>query len=181
MDTPIKYLSGEKIYLRIPYEEDAEVIYAGLNNESESRLMRGRQVPVKLTTVKQALQQPYQKSYAYLICLNENDEVIGEVSISQNGVEINRCGDFQIAIYKEEHFGSGKGTEATQLALQIAFGQLNLNRVQLEVFQSNERAINTYEKIGFIKEGIKRQAWYTDFDYQDCVMMSLLREEFINY
>jgi len=43
------------------------------------------------------------------------------------------------------------------LLLDYAFGELNLHRVQLTVFEYNERAIALYEKLGFRREGVYRE------------------------
>ena len=55
---------------------------------------------------------------------------------------------------------------------------MGLNRVALEVLKSNKNAIHLYKKIGFVKEGIKRRAFYTDGSFVDVEIMSILRSEF---
>jgi RimJ/RimL family protein N-acetyltransferase len=47
----------------------------------------------------------------------------------------------------------------------------------LDVYQNNPRAIRTYEKAGFVHEGVRRQAAYKDGQYIDILMMSVLRSE----
>ncbi|MYL35180.1 GNAT family N-acetyltransferase [Pontibacillus yanchengensis] len=176
----VKYIEGNNVYLKIPAVEDAELLYEGLNQESESTRLRGRQTPVSFSSVEHALQQPSrQDTYAFFICLQETDEMIGEVSLLGMESAMNRCAEFQISIHKSQYFSGGFGTEASELAIEFAFGKLNLNRIQLEVFSTNTRAIAVYEKLGFVKEGLKRQAYYLDFEYKDLVMMSLLREDYL--
>ena len=60
-----------------------------------------------------------------------------------------------------------------------AFCNLNLQRVYLTALVNNHRAIHLYEKIGFQREGILRHAAFKEGQYQDLVLMSLLREEFL--
>ena len=55
---------------------------------------------------------------------------------------------------------------------------LNLHRIELEVLTFNERAIHVYEKIGFNREGIKRDGCYFDHQYYDLITMSILEDEF---
>ena len=55
---------------------------------------------------------------------------------------------------------------------------MNLNRVELQVFDDNERGIRCYEKIGFVREGVQRQFRYREGRYVDSIMMSILREEY---
>jgi RimJ/RimL family protein N-acetyltransferase len=45
------------------------------------------------------------------------------------------------------------------------------------VYESNHRAIRSYEKAGFILEGKMREAQYIDGSYVDVLLMSVLRPE----
>jgi len=63
------------------------------------------------------------------------------------------------------------------LLLRHGFLTLNLNRVFLRVFETNPRAIRSYEKAGFIHEGRLRQAEFRDGQYVDILLMSVLRSE----
>ena len=77
-------------------------------------------------------------------------------------------------------WGKGYGTEATRTILSFAFNELNLHRVELEVYDFNARAIRTYEKAGFRHEGTRRKALFRDGSYHDVHVMGILREEFMN-
>jgi RimJ/RimL family protein N-acetyltransferase len=54
---------------------------------------------------------------------------------------------------------------------------LNLNRIALEVYENNPRAVRSYEKAGFLHEGRKRQAMFKEGKYVDILLMSVLRSE----
>lgn len=60
---------------------------------------------------------------------------------------------FRIVIGERDAWGQGFGTEATRLVCEEAFSTLGLLQVRLEVFQHNERAIATYERVGFHETG----------------------------
>jgi RimJ/RimL family protein N-acetyltransferase len=89
-----------------------------------------------------------------------------------------RSAVFGIAIGDKASWGKGYGTDATRTMLRFAFGELNLHRVELEVFDYNSRAIRAYEKAGFRREGTRRQAHYHDGQYHDAHWMAVLRDEF---
>ena len=55
---------------------------------------------------------------------------------------------------------------------------MNLNRIELEVTDDNPRAIRCYEKVGFEREGARRQAQFRSGSYQDLIIMAILRENF---
>jgi RimJ/RimL family protein N-acetyltransferase len=61
------------------------------------------------------------------------------------------------------------------LALRDAF-QKGLQRVELDVMASNEKAIALYQKFGFQIEGRKRKARFIDGNYEDTIIMGLLKE-----
>jgi RimJ/RimL family protein N-acetyltransferase len=73
--------------------------------------------------------------------------------------------------------GHGYGTEALQLALRYAFGELNLYRLTAITFEYNERALRFFERAGFAVEVRRRQAIHRDGRRWDVLMMGLLRED----
>jgi len=90
---------------------------------------------------------------------------------------VHRTAELQIRIGDVTQRGAGKGTEAVRLLLDFAFSDLNLNRIYLHVFEENSAALRSYEKAGFVREGVLRQAAYVDGQYRNLVLMSLLRGE----
>ena len=90
-----------------------------------------------------------------------------------------RCRSAMVGIFIGEKslWNRGYGTEVMELLLQHAFETLNLNRIWLDVYDDNPRAIRAYEKAGFVLEGRKRQAMYKNGQYLDIHLMSVLRNE----
>jgi RimJ/RimL family protein N-acetyltransferase len=82
-----------------------------------------------------------------------------------------------IFIGEKRLWNQGYGTDAMRLLLQHGFNTLNLNRVALDVYDTNLRAVRSYEKAGFVHEGRKRQAIFKDGRYVDILQMSVLRAE----
>ncbi len=89
-----------------------------------------------------------------------------------------RCVTAGIVIGEKVCWGKGYGSEAMLLLLRFAFHELNLHRVELEVFEGNERAQKIYARLGFVAEGLRRQCIYRHGRYIDAAQMSLLRPEF---
>lgn len=54
------------------------------------------------------------------------------------------------------------GTEVTKLVTHYGFNVLGLHRIELTVFSSNPAALKTYEKAGYVHEGVKREADFSD-------------------
>lgn len=88
-----------------------------------------------------------------------------------------RSAEVGIFIGDKKYWNKGYGSEAMQLILQFGFNRLNLNRIYLQVFETNPRAIRAYEKCGFVLEGRLRQDMFLDGRYIDVFIMSILRDE----
>jgi RimJ/RimL family protein N-acetyltransferase len=86
-----------------------------------------------------------------------------------------RSAELQVRIGLPEHRGRGYGPQAVRLLLQFAFADLNLHRVSLHVFADNAAAVRCYEKAGFVREGLLRQAAFVDGKWKDIVLMGILR------
>ena len=88
-----------------------------------------------------------------------------------------RSASVGIFIGEKSYWSQGYGTQVMRLLLRIGFEKLNLNRVALEVFENNPRAIRAYEKAGFVHEGRRRQGIYKNGQYLDILLMSVIRSE----
>ncbi len=119
-----------------------------------------------------------QKGTEYIFAIEtlEENEYIGNVGIHQLNW-INRSAILGIAILDSAFWGQGYGTDALKTLLRYAFAYLNLNRVELEAFASNERAQRAYKKVGFIEVGRRRQVRYWGGKYEDAIVLDILREE----
>jgi RimJ/RimL family protein N-acetyltransferase len=88
----------------------------------------------------------------------------------------NRSAGCGISICEKAYWNQGYGADALRTLLGFAFGEMNLNRIYLSVYDFNERAIRCYEKIGFRQEGRLRQSQFTGGRYVDELVMAVLRE-----
>jgi RimJ/RimL family protein N-acetyltransferase len=103
-------------------------------------------------------------------------ELIGEVVLN-NIDTTNRSASVRIGI-RAAYTNRGYGSAALGLMLAYAFEDLQLHRVELEVFAFNSRAIHVYEKLGFHREGVLRDVLYADNTYHDAIVMSMLDHEY---
>jgi ribosomal protein S18 acetylase RimI-like enzyme len=51
--------------------------------------------------------------------------------------------------------------------------EFGLQKIELEVFSSNEAAVGLYRSFGFYEEGRKRRGRFVDGNYDDILMMAL--------
>ena len=67
--------------------------------------------------------------------------------------------------------------EAARVLQRYLLVDLDYHRLQLEVYGFNERAIKHAERAGFVREGVKRKAYWRHGEWVDGVMFGLLRED----
>ncbi len=89
-----------------------------------------------------------------------------------------RSAEIGIFIGEPSLWGQGYGVEAMRLMVAHGFENLNLNRIYLRVFETNERGIRCYEKARFRHEGRLREARFLEGRYIDMLMMSILKREY---
>lgn len=75
------------------------------------------------------------------------------------------------------HQGQGYGTEAINWALDWAFRVAAMHAVRLSCWSFNERAAALYRRLGFVREGVTREAYYYDCRWYDRVLFSMLDRE----
>jgi RimJ/RimL family protein N-acetyltransferase len=101
-----------------------------------------------------------------------DDRLIGSCQLREIDAEAGRC-SLQIRIGEREAWGSGFGTEAVRLLVAHAFEDLCLNRVELEVFVHNARAIRAYRKAGFSEQGTRAAAAVIEGKPVDAIVMAV--------
>jgi RimJ/RimL family protein N-acetyltransferase len=67
--------------------------------------------------------------------------------------------------------------EAARLFQRHLLVDLGFHRLQLEIYGFNERAIQHAERSGFVREGLKRKAYWRHGEWADGVQFGLVRED----
>ncbi len=171
-----KVLEGERVLLRQAVPEDAALLAKWLNDPDTTRWLLVTP-PVSLAWVRRWLKAEMEEPCSRLFMLCTREFVpIGTVSLSQISHAHKRA-RVGISIFESEFRARGLGTEAMQLVLDYAFFSLDLNRVELDVFEHNVYAERSYAKCGFVREGVMREAYIKDGKPINSVLMSVLRHE----
>jgi len=75
------------------------------------------------------------------------------------------------------YWNRGYGTDAMRTLCRFGFRHMNLQRIELNVFSVNPRAVRVYERVGFKVEGTRRHSQFVGGRYVDSFVMGLLDEE----
>jgi len=73
--------------------------------------------------------------------------------------------------------GRGLAEDAARVLTRHLLLDLGFHRLQLEVYGFNERAVAHAERVGFLREGIKRRAYRRHGQWADGVLFGLVRED----
>ncbi|HEY7729945.1 MAG TPA: GNAT family protein [Gaiellaceae bacterium] len=73
--------------------------------------------------------------------------------------------------------GRRVGDDAARLFQRHLLFELGIHRLQLEVYGFNERAIAHAERVGFVREGVRRKAYRRHGDWVDGILFGLVRED----
>ena len=76
------------------------------------------------------------------------------------------------------HVGRGLATDAVRTALRFAFGRMDLWRVEADVDPENAGSLRLLERLGFRREGVLRDRWFTFGTWKDTVLLGLLAADF---
>jgi RimJ/RimL family protein N-acetyltransferase len=76
-----------------------------------------------------------------------------------------------------EFRGRHLSDDAARLLQRYLLLELDYHRLQLEIYGFNERAIKHAERSGFVREGVKRKAYWRHGEWVDGVMFGLIRED----
>lgn len=176
-----KLLQGERIYFAAMTTDDIHFYAKWFSNVELQKFTTYNPVfPQTIAQTERRFKQAReQKRYTFTLRLRTDDTPIGNFTLKDHDWR-NRSAVVGISIGESEHWGQGYGTEAMQIGLRYGFWELNLHRIELEVLRTNERAIHSYEKVGFQREAIRRQALFRGGAYQDFVVMGILRKEWDN-
>ncbi len=170
---------GEHLRLTAVHKEDVPTLARWHNDAGFLRLLNADAAkPQTEADVTKWLEEAQKAPNGYLFAIREllGDALLGFIELDSilwnHGVAW-----LGVGIGDRERWGQGVGSEALRLALNFAFNELNLHRVQLTVFEYNDRAIAVYEKLGFRREGAYREFLSRDGQRYDMLLYGLLQRE----
>jgi RimJ/RimL family protein N-acetyltransferase len=173
-------LSGQKVNLRALEPSDYELIWRWMN-DTVSMVYWGR--PGNTVSLSEIARQEDSQalrgnSRKYMV-ETKDGAAIGIVDYYDLDWQA-RSAWVSILIGEEDFWGGGYGTDAMRTLLAYLFRQLGLHRITLTTHESNERAQRSYEKSGFVREGILRDWAYFNDRWVNGVLMSVLDREFVD-
>lgn len=174
------HLIGKNVMLREYRQEDFPAIRKWVNDRASTRFLSEifwyPQTEADTNDFLNRAMHSAPNSAYFVIADVKDQSYVGQLDIFSISWRL-RLGQLGIVVGSDDKRGQGIGAEALGLLQDYAFGVLGLERLELEVYTGNARAIRCYEKAGFVHEGTRRHAAMVDGKYADVGVMSVLREE----
>ena len=175
-------MEGKLVRLRAYEKSDLDAVMKWVNDEEVTDLLGGGMLtyPVSSLTEEKfieasAASSDKQKNFA-IETLAER-KYIGAISF--NVIDwLNRNAGLGVVIGDKSLWGKGYGTDAMRVLMRLSFDKMNLHRLWLHVHDYNSRAIASYEKCGFRREGVLRQEHFARGRYHDTIVMGILESEY---
>ncbi len=163
--------SGAGIYLRLMTYADTDLIVAWRNSDAvrknfiyqELFTREGHEHWIRTMVETGRVVQ-------MMICDLASDRPLGSVYIRDIDRQHNKA-EYGIFIGEDSARGRGVGTAAAELMLRYCFEEEGLHRVYLRVFADNIQAVRSYEKAGFVREGLLKDDVRIEGEYRDIVWM----------
>ncbi len=171
------FLAGKRIILRPLGLADATDDYLSwLNDPAVLRYRAPKAYPTTRAQLKAWIESlPSRGDVVLAIRMKDGDRHIGNISL--NTIQwVHRSAELSIMIGAKDVWGKGIGTEAIGLLTEHGFNSMGMNRLWAE--SPNPGFNKAMKKLGWVREGVKRQAFLLDGGYTDFVCWSLLAGEY---
>ena len=173
---------GKLVKLRAYKESDIERGTEFINDEEVKKFLY-TDIPFPSTKWEEEEWVKSRKSnsdctYDFAIEDLETGKYIGGCSINECNSKNRNC-TIGIMIGDKEYWGKGYGSDSLKVLIKFIFEEVNMNKIKLNVFSFNSRAIACYKKVGFIEEGVLKKELYRNGKYHDIIIMSLFKDDWI--
>ncbi|SDF92311.1 Protein N-acetyltransferase, RimJ/RimL family [Lentzea fradiae] len=170
-------LTGDLVRLRPVEPEDADTFYRWHNDEEVMRWLQAY-FHTSLAAVRKRFAERQENSHERVTFSIETLEgkLIGVVAL-RDVHPVNARAEVDIYIGEKDHWGGGYGTDALRTVCRYGFDTMRLESIQLGVVEANERAVRSYQKVGFQVDGRYRRSFFRDGVWHDSLLMCVLRDE----
>lgn len=171
-----RYCEGDKVYLRQVQLSDAPLLVKWKKDPyiQKVTLYPGAEVSAESQEedIKRAVKAD--DELYLIVVVKETDHPIGYVRVNfwegQPG-----CVWLRYALGEKR--GKGYGKDALKCFIRHLFNE-GVHRFDTEVYEFNTVTLAFLERLGFIREGVKRKAFFDGEKYVDIVVFGLLKEDF---
>lgn len=111
----------------------------------------------------------------WLVAVDEAGTLIGSINVFPGRRGLRHTVSLSMTVAKEWR-DQGVGTALMREMMAWCDANPQIRRLELDVFTENTRAIHLYEKLGFVREGVRQAAVLKAGRFRDLLMMAVLYE-----
>ena len=168
---------GETVVIRSVRESDAEsylILGKSIMAEQIYSLTQPEELTLTVDQEREWLKSNIEDGCHLIICAEVNNQIVGQLDFSNGHRKRNaHTGEFGMGVHKDFR-GRGIGSLLVAALIEWAKNNPAIEKVNLCVHQTNDRAIATYKKMGFIVEGKRtKDLKYPGNIYVDTVLMGI--------
>ncbi|MEO7916332.1 MAG: GNAT family protein [Dokdonella sp.] len=176
---PVPTLRGDRVLLRVWRREDAAALFELFSDpvfmRYWSRVVYKDVAEVRNYIDLQLTDLARFEFYPWAITLHGDDKPIGNCTLFAINRDNLRC-DLGYGLSPALQ-GQGLASEAVKLAVNFAFNEIGLHRVETDIDPRNQPSCRLVERLGFQREGLLRQRWHVNGEITDSVLHGLLRTD----
>lgn len=154
---------------------DAELMYEWMSDPAVNQYFRFNKNGLSVEKCRTFIKSSFTDNDRHY-AIEDAGEYMGTISLKHIDHN-NETAEYAIALRKSAQ-GKHLGTAASKAILEIAFNELGLNKVYLDVLSENTPAIDLYNKLGFKEEGVLKQHIKIDDEFKDLKLFGLLKENY---
>jgi RimJ/RimL family protein N-acetyltransferase len=166
------------IYLDTIEESDLETMRSWRNNPRIHNWCRQTGLISKIDQLNWYKRQNDDPNIRMFKIISDDGEVLSKVGIcGLTSIDYNaRRAEFSCYVAPHKQ-GNGYAKDALKALFHHGFASLNLRLIWGETFSENP-ARHMFEKLGMVREGVRRQFYFKNGKYIDAILYSITKEEF---
>ncbi len=153
--------------------EDAEAVHEILS--AMTTMMGTMRVPYPTLESSQARVKPVDGIIKLGACHEDNVVGFSELITNLDVPRHRHAGEINMVAVHEKWLCKGVGRALMEAMVDLADNWLNLHRIGLTVWHTNDHAIRLYEQCGFVVEGTMKDYVYREGEYLDAVIMGRIK------
>lgn len=174
----MELLKGQHIHLRALEKEDLNFLYE-LENNTDIWEISGTVTPYSKNVLAFYLENAHRDIYEVkqlrLVISNADNKALGLIDLYDFDPKHKRAG-VGVVIINEAERNKGIGSEALNLITNYAFSTLELRQLYANILEENKRSIHLFQKLGFVKVGVKKDWISSGGVYKDEVLFQKINK-----
>lgn len=166
------FLRGEAVTLHPQDADDAPYVQE-LLHDPRVRAGIGHSTPVTADDYEESIEDSGDDEFHFLVCVD--GDPVGNCSLHEDGHPWGYA-EVGYAVHPD-HWNEGYATDAIGSLVRYGFEERRLNKIGADVYATNEASARVLEKVGFEREGVRRNHCFVDGEYVDLHEYGLLAEE----